>query len=154
MQQEYIIISQYSIVNNHLAFAPLHLSRNLYKSALFMQNKPNFRKSQMNVNLLITTDYENISDWTLGQNKPNSNPIKPCPERSRMGQLPKSQNECKLTYNKGLQKKRCFRSPNKQTQFKPNSNPIKANFKSPQTHQRSGKKKGPQELFLGLSCRK
>jgi len=22
-------------------------------------------------------DYENISDWTLGQNKPNSNPIKP-----------------------------------------------------------------------------
>jgi hypothetical protein len=25
-----------------------------------------------------------------------------------------------LTYNKGLQKKRCFRSPKKQTQFKPN----------------------------------
>ncbi|HUU18813.1 MAG TPA: hypothetical protein VMW72_16805 [Sedimentisphaerales bacterium] len=31
----------------------------------------------MNVNSLITTDYENISDWTLGQNKPNSKPIKP-----------------------------------------------------------------------------
>ena len=59
------------------SLAPLHLSRELYKSPLFMQNKPNFQKSQMNVNPYNTTDYENISDWTLGQNKPNSNPIKP-----------------------------------------------------------------------------
>jgi len=39
--------------------------------AYFLQNKPNFRKSQMNVNLYITTDYENKSNWTLGENKPN-----------------------------------------------------------------------------------
>jgi len=44
---------------------------------LFMQNKPNFRKSQMNVNSLITMNYENKRNWTLGQNKPNSNPNKP-----------------------------------------------------------------------------
>jgi len=30
----------------------------------------------MNVNLYNTTDYENLSDWTPGENKPNSNPIK------------------------------------------------------------------------------
>ena len=36
-----------------------------------MQNKPNFQKSQVNVNLCNTTDYENKSDWTLGENKPN-----------------------------------------------------------------------------------
>jgi len=42
-----------------------------------MQNKPNFQKSQMNVNLYNTMDYENLSNWTLGENKPNSNPIKP-----------------------------------------------------------------------------
>jgi hypothetical protein len=36
-----------------------------------MQNKPNLQKSQMNVNPYNTTDYENISDWTLGENKPN-----------------------------------------------------------------------------------
>ncbi len=41
----------------------------------FMQNKPNFRKSQMNANSCASMDYENISDWTLGQSKPNSNPI-------------------------------------------------------------------------------
>jgi len=40
-----------------------------------MQNKPNFQKSQMNVSFFYTIDYENKSNWTLGQNKPNSNPI-------------------------------------------------------------------------------
>ena len=39
--------------------AHLHLSRTLYKSATFMQNKPNFRKSQMNVNICTREDYEN-----------------------------------------------------------------------------------------------
>jgi len=29
----------------------------------------------MNVNPYYTTDYENISDWTLSENKPNSKPI-------------------------------------------------------------------------------
>jgi hypothetical protein len=41
----------------------------------------------MNVNPYNTTEYENKSNWTLGESKPNSNPIKPCPERSRMGQF-------------------------------------------------------------------
>ena len=43
--------------------------------APFMQNKPNLRKSQMNVTSLITVDYENKSNWTLGENEPNTNPI-------------------------------------------------------------------------------
>jgi len=29
----------------------------------------------MNVSIFIKTAYENISNWTLGENKPNSNPI-------------------------------------------------------------------------------
>ncbi len=41
----------------------------------FMQNKPNFRKSQMNVKSYNTKDYENKRNWTIGQSKPNSNPI-------------------------------------------------------------------------------
>jgi hypothetical protein len=40
----------------------------------FMQNKANFRKSQVNVTSFITKDYENKSNWTLGENKPNTNP--------------------------------------------------------------------------------
>ena len=36
-------------------FAPyvLQLSRTLYKSDLFMQNKPNFKKAQMNVSIFL-----------------------------------------------------------------------------------------------------
>ena len=49
-----------------------------------MQNKPNFQKSQMNVNTYKTTDYENKRNWTLGENKPNSNPIKPNLRKAKM----------------------------------------------------------------------
>ena len=41
---------------------------------LFMQNKPNLVRRRRIANeckYLNTKDYENISDWTLGQNKPN-----------------------------------------------------------------------------------
>jgi hypothetical protein len=41
-----------------------------YKSAYFMQNKANFRKSQMDVKLNITRDYEEKMHWTFGENKP------------------------------------------------------------------------------------
>ncbi len=93
-----------------------------------MQNKPNFQKSQMNASSVLTTDYENIANWTLGQNKPNSNPIKPNLRKAKMNvnslitkdyrkkddfsvrinkpNFRNGQNERKLTYNKGLQKKR------------------------------------------------
>jgi len=41
-----------------------------------MQNKANFRKSQMNVNKVLTKDYENKTLGEHGKNKPNSKPIK------------------------------------------------------------------------------
>ncbi len=47
---------------------------------LFMQNKPNFRKSQMNLKFCKQMDYENKRDWTIGENKPNSNPISSKPK--------------------------------------------------------------------------
>ncbi|GAH67351.1 unnamed protein product, partial [marine sediment metagenome] len=56
------------------------------------QNKANFLESQVNVKSFHTVVYENKSNWTLGENKP------------KQSQFPKSPNECKLTYNKGLQK--------------------------------------------------
>ncbi len=113
---------------------------------LFMQNKPNFRKSQMNVNSYNTTDYENKSNWTLSENKPNSNPIKPNLQKAKMSinsiitkdyrkkddfsvriNKPNSRNannERKLIYSKGLQKKNDFTVQKN----KPNSNPIQTQF--------------------------
>ena len=40
-----------------------------------MQNKPNFRKAQMNLTSLITANYENNRLRGRRENKPNSNPI-------------------------------------------------------------------------------
>ncbi len=49
-----------------------------------MQNKPNFRKSQMNANTFTQMAYKNKSNWTIGENKPNSNPIKPNFQKAQM----------------------------------------------------------------------
>ena len=47
------------------------------KNKLFMQNKANFQKSQMNVTNYITANYENMTLGGHGKNKPNSKPNKP-----------------------------------------------------------------------------
>jgi len=69
----------------------------------------------MNVKPYNTTDYENKSNWTLGENKPNSKPIKPNtkpkqtqykantkPKQSQTKPIQKRQNEHILLYHKGL----------------------------------------------------
>jgi hypothetical protein len=66
-----------------------------------MQNKPNFRKSQMNVNAIIIKDYENKTLSRRGKNKP------------KQTQFKANQSQLKPI--------KC--------QNKPNSNPNKANFK-------------------------
>jgi len=40
-----------------------------------MQNKPNFQKAKMNVNIYYTKVYNNETAFRRAQNKPNSNPI-------------------------------------------------------------------------------
>ncbi|MBW8039627.1 MAG: hypothetical protein FVQ85_06465 [Planctomycetes bacterium] len=44
--------------------------------SIFMQNKANFRKSQMNVNKVLTKDYEKRTLGGRGKNEPKTNPIK------------------------------------------------------------------------------
>jgi len=61
----YVPIRHLSSVFCHLSSAFCHLS------SVFLQNKPNFLKYQINVNTYNKADYENISNWTLGENKPN-----------------------------------------------------------------------------------
>jgi hypothetical protein len=83
----------------------------------FMQNKANFRKSQMNVSPVITREYKNKSNWTLGENKANSNPIK--------ANLLDAQMNISSVLTKYYRKKDDFAVQKN----KPNSNPIKANTK-------------------------
>jgi len=44
---------------------------------LFMQNKANFRKSQMNVSPVISIDYEKMDTWSSGKTKPIQSQSKP-----------------------------------------------------------------------------
>ncbi len=117
--QQYLIINRlYSFVC-HLSSVICRLLSVVYRlSSVFcflssvLTNKPNFRKSQMNVNLYNTTDYENKSNWTLGQNKPNSNPIKPNFKKAKMN--------VNSIITKDYRKKDDFAV----RKNKPNSNPI------------------------------
>ena len=77
-----------------------------------MQNKPNFPDAQMNVSSILTKDYENKSNRTLRENKPNSNPIKP--------NFRKAQMNVNSLITKGYRKNDAFVV----RKNKPNSNPI------------------------------
>jgi hypothetical protein len=84
-----------------------------------MQNKANFRKSQMNVNKVLTKDYAKMDTWWGGKNKANSKPIK-----ANSKPIKANQSQFKANSNP------------KQTQNKPNSKPTKAN-QSHKTHRYS-----------------
>ena len=109
---------------NYEIFLPLAGQKNKPNSNPI---KPNLRKAKMNINSIITKDYRKKDDFEVRINKPNSNPISEKPKmnvnlyviedyenetafrlqknKPNQTQFPKGQNECKLTYNKGLQKK-------------------------------------------------
>ena len=84
------------------AFVPLCLSSALYtcserttNSPFFMQNEPNFRKTQMSVNAFITMNYEQLTKNYEIKNEPKTNPNEP--------NFRKAKNERKCFYNKELQ---------------------------------------------------
>jgi len=56
---------------------PLHLSRELYKSTLFLQNKAKFRNDEMNVSSYITKGSVNFRTFCRRKNKAKQTQIKP-----------------------------------------------------------------------------
>ncbi len=44
---------------------------------LFMQNKANFRKVKLNVNQVLTTDYDTLDTWSIRKTKPIQSQSKP-----------------------------------------------------------------------------
>ncbi len=85
---------------------------------LFMQNKANFRKSQVNVSKVLAKDYENRTLGGHGKNKPNSKPIqtqsKPIAERVKLMQSVYLQRNMKKNADRGYEKTKPI-----QTQTKP-----------------------------------
>jgi hypothetical protein len=71
--------------------AARQLSRNLYKSPLFMQNKPNVKIGKMNISVARIRLYDNQqrtinNEWRSKQSqfKPNSKPNKPNLQKAQM----------------------------------------------------------------------
>ncbi len=56
---------------------PLHLSRELYKSHLFMQNKAKLKNDEMNVTTSKTKEYENLLTFCRCENKAKQSQFKP-----------------------------------------------------------------------------
>ena len=71
----------------------------------------------MNVSVFLQMDYENKHNWTLGENKPNSNPIKPNLRKAKMN--------INSLITKDYRKKDDFAVQKN----KPNSNPIQTQSK-------------------------
>ncbi len=44
---------------------------------LFMQNKANFQKVKLNVNNVLTKDYDQMDTWSIRKNEPKTNPNEP-----------------------------------------------------------------------------
>ncbi len=82
----------------------------------FMQNEPNFQDAQMNVNKVLTKDYENKSNWTLGENEPKTNPNEPNFKKAEMNVT--------SYITKGYENKPPNRAPKKRTQFSKRQNPM------------------------------
>ena len=49
-----------------------------------MQNKPNVKDAQINVNSYNKSIYEKLDTWLSGKNKPKTNPIKPNLKNAKM----------------------------------------------------------------------
>ncbi len=82
-----------------------------------MQNKPNVKYAQINVNSYMKSKYENLDTWLSGKNKANSNPIK--------ANLQKAQMNVNSFITKDYRKKDNFAV----RKNKPNSKPIQSQSK-------------------------
>ena len=102
---------------------------------LFMQNEPNFRKSQMNVTNAITKEY---GKWTLGEhgkNEPKTNPIK--------ANLLNAQMNVNKVLTKEYEKKLNWAL----YENEPNSNPKQTQFYNPK-----GLQQWAKNCLLKISC--
>ena len=94
-----------------------------------MQNKPNVKDAQINVNSYMKSKYEKLDTWLSGKNRPNSNPIKPNFQKAKMN--------VNLTLTKDYKKNDCLAAQK--------TNPIQTQFL--QRPKSLAKKSGHHPIF-------
>jgi hypothetical protein len=107
-----------------------------------MQNKAKFKKVKLNVNKVLTKNYEQIDTWSSGTKQSQTNPNKAKFKKAKMNvtsiltkgyenkppirapkkqrQTSKRQKPMQTSLPQRIMKETRFRAPKKQTQFKPN----------------------------------
>ncbi len=76
-----------SRIENQVIYVPIRhyiCRESSTNQLLFMQNKPNVKDAQINVNSYMKSIYEKLDNWLSGKNKPNSNPNKPNFKKAKM----------------------------------------------------------------------
>ena len=110
----WIINTQYEIHNTSNEISSTTVESAL-QIAPFLQNKPNFRETQMSVSTIITKNYEQLTMNNELKNKPNTNPIYHGVASGEAGIY-----HGVASGEAGLKPIKC--------QNKPNTNPIKPNL--------------------------
>ena len=85
-----------------------------------MQNKPNFQKSQMNVNIYYIKDYQIFIPLAGQKNKPNSNPIKPNYRKDKI--------DASCVFTKDYERNDIFAVPENKPNFRNGQNERKRFF--------------------------
>jgi hypothetical protein len=81
---ENLTLAHFSHFRHFRHFIPLYTCRELSTNQPFYAKQTQFQKKSNDVIPYNTTAYENKCNWTLGENKPNSNPNKPNLKRAKM----------------------------------------------------------------------
>ena len=118
INQQFFVLSCKSCRNH-----PLQLSRELYKSTLFMQNKAKLQNTEMNVTALLTRGSEVFRLFSRRKNKPKQSQNK--------AKLQNDEMNVTSFITKGYINFRLYGHPKnkpKQSQFKPNFGPKLASF--------------------------
>jgi len=101
----------------------LHLSRELYKSNLFMQNKAKLQNDEMNITSLLAKSSENFRNFCRQKNKAKQTQNKANLQNDEMNVIPLLTREYENFRTFDLRKNKA-----KQTQNEPNFDPILALF--------------------------
>ncbi len=150
------------LINYLHAFGIFTLVKMSLQISSFMQNKANFRKSQMNVTKVLTKDYENKTLGEYGkkqsQTKPNKAKFKkakmnvtsiltvgyenksPIRAPKKQSQISKRQKPMQTSLPKGITKNTALLGSDKTNPNEPNTTPIKPNACPPSVWRVRGKK--------------
>jgi hypothetical protein len=100
-------------------------------SPFFMQNEPNFQKSQFNASKVSAMNYGKMDTWSIGKNEPKTNPNEPNSKKVKMNVsiVLTTDYENISNWAKRTQFKPNFsQKMQKKTQFKPSAYPQEIAF--------------------------